>query len=153
MKKNIHEKQFLKCESDSCIEDTSKDDSLKIVKPDIVFFGEQMPENFIKSYRKDFSQCDCLIVMGTSLQVMPFGMLHTFVDEECPRLLINREAVSDWELYETDSDKLNPRDVMYKGDCHEGCLKIADELGFKEELLDLIEKHKKRFQELEENNN
>lgn len=39
------------------------------VKPAIVFFGEDMPKRFKKLSIEDFSKCDLLIVMGTSLQV------------------------------------------------------------------------------------
>lgn len=37
LKENIHEKEFLKCESEEC-EKRNVRDELKIVKPDIVFF-------------------------------------------------------------------------------------------------------------------
>lgn len=39
-----------------------------VVKPDIVFFGEELPRHFFK-YLKDFPLADLLIVMGTSLEV------------------------------------------------------------------------------------
>lgn len=40
-----------------------------IVKPDIVFFGENLPERFHVLPNSDFKQCDLLIIMGTSLTV------------------------------------------------------------------------------------
>lgn len=40
-----------------------------IVKPDIVFFGENLPERFHVLPHRDFKQCDLLIIMGTSLTV------------------------------------------------------------------------------------
>ena len=40
-----------------------------IVKPDIVFFGEDLPHKFYALRYADLSQCDLLIVMGTSLEV------------------------------------------------------------------------------------
>ena len=39
-----------------------------LVKPDITFFGERLPERFFACLR-DFDRCDLLIVMGTSLTV------------------------------------------------------------------------------------
>jgi len=63
----------------------------ELVKPDIVFFGEELPDRFNRGIRKDFPECDLLIVMGTSLVVAPFCSCITFVDDQCPRLLINRE--------------------------------------------------------------
>ncbi|XP_034654525.1 NAD-dependent protein deacetylase Sirt2-like [Drosophila subobscura] len=65
----------------------------KIVKPDIVFFGEDLPEKFHKSLDGDFKECDLLIIMGTSLEVHPFAALAQYPGPRCLRLLINRDAV------------------------------------------------------------
>lgn len=40
-----------------------------LVKPDIVFFGEQLPARFFDLAEPDFAQCDLLIILGTSLKV------------------------------------------------------------------------------------
>lgn len=40
-----------------------------LVKPDIVFFGQDLPLRFYSLNKRDFSQCDLLLVMGTSLEV------------------------------------------------------------------------------------
>lgn len=39
-----------------------------VIKPDIVFFGEELPQHFFL-YLTDFPMADLLIVMGTSLEV------------------------------------------------------------------------------------
>ena len=39
------------------------------MKPDIVFFGEDLPRQFY-SYMKDMLQTDLVLVMGTSLEVI-----------------------------------------------------------------------------------
>ena len=59
-----------------------------VVKPCIVFFGEDLPERFKTLYEEDFSQCDLLVVMGTSLQVQPFAGLVYRVPQTTPRLLV-----------------------------------------------------------------
>ena len=46
-----------------------------LVKPDIVFFGESLPEAFFRHAEQDFPEADLLIVMGTSLVVNPFASL------------------------------------------------------------------------------
>lgn len=46
-----------------------------LVKPDIVFFGESLPEHFFRRATADFPAADLLIVMGTSLVVNPFASL------------------------------------------------------------------------------
>jgi len=85
---------------------------LKLVKPDITFFGEDLPPDFYSNYKNDFEKCDLLIVMGTSLQVEPFSHLHSIVNENCPRILINRELVGDF--LDTINDNSNIRDVFIK---------------------------------------
>uniref|UniRef100_A0A1I7XAE0 Deacetylase sirtuin-type domain-containing protein n=1 Tax=Heterorhabditis bacteriophora TaxID=37862 RepID=A0A1I7XAE0_HETBA len=48
-----------------------------VVKPDIVFFGENLPKRFFQCAISDFPKCDLLIIMGTSLIVQPFaGIVH-----------------------------------------------------------------------------
>lgn len=45
-----------------------------VVKPDIVFFGENLPDKFYDCMT-DFQKCDLLIVLGSSLVVQPFASL------------------------------------------------------------------------------
>lgn len=52
-----------------------------IVKPDIVFFGENLPEKFYVLPHQDFKQCDLLIIMGTSLTVQPFASLVEYTSD------------------------------------------------------------------------
>lgn len=59
---------------------------------DIVFFGEPLPAHFWPSVDADFQQCDLLLVIGTSLTVMPFAGLVRNVGARVPRVLVNREA-------------------------------------------------------------
>ena len=59
------------------------------VKPDIVFFGEDLPRRFKDLLEPDLSKCDLLITMGTSLKVQPFaGLIHR-VQQTTPRLLVS----------------------------------------------------------------
>lgn len=99
-----------------------------LVKPDIVFFGEQLPEEF---HRNKYlpSDADLCIVMGTSLTVQPFASLPNFCSENVPRLLINLEQVG----------TLGSRadDVLCLGACDAGVRKLASALGWLEELEEL----------------
>lgn len=110
-----------------------------IVKPDIVFFGENLPKRFYECVEGDFSRCDLLIIMGSSLVVQPFASLVDRVREECPRLLINREKSGErcgiWSAIGLgagmDFDGAdNSRDVAWLGECDEACLQLADKLGW-----------------------
>ncbi|XP_074133952.1 NAD-dependent protein deacetylase sirtuin-2 isoform X1 [Sminthopsis crassicaudata] len=120
-----------------------------LVKPDIVFFGETLPARFFSSMQSDFQKVDLLIIMGTSLQVQPFASLISKAPLVTPRLLINKEKTGQRDPFlglmgmgggmDFDSDKAY-RDVAWLGDCDEGCLALADLLGWKKELEELVKK-------------
>ncbi|XP_011306222.1 NAD-dependent protein deacetylase Sirt2, partial [Fopius arisanus] len=65
MKEKIIEGPIPKCEE--CLEG--------VVKPDIVFFGEMLPDRFHTLIEHDFVRADLLIIMGSSLVVQPFASL------------------------------------------------------------------------------
>jgi NAD-dependent deacetylase sirtuin 1 len=44
-----------------------------IMKPDIIFFGENLPNEFHDKFEEDRDKIDLLIVMGSSLKVAPVG--------------------------------------------------------------------------------
>jgi NAD-dependent histone deacetylase SIR2 len=96
-----------------------------LVKPDIVFFGEKLPESFFRNEHIP-AMADLIIVMGTSLSVQPFASLPQFASEGVPRVLINKELVGDFGC--------RPDDVVVLGDCDEGVRKLADALGWRDEL-------------------
>jgi NAD-dependent histone deacetylase SIR2 len=96
-----------------------------LVKPEIVFFGEQLPSAFFNN-RELPEEADLCIVMGTSLSVQPFAMLPHICNEDTPRLLINSEQVGGIGS-RTD-------DVLLLGDCDGGVRKLAEALGWLEEL-------------------
>lgn len=118
------------------------------VKPDIVFFGENLPQRFFQCVEKDFRECDLLIILGTSLVVQPFASLVDRVGPSCPRLLINMEKVG----VASRLDQLlgggglrldcpgNYRDVALLGECDQGCRDLARALGWEKQLEDLTMK-------------
>ncbi|MES1902521.1 MAG: NAD-dependent protein deacetylase sirtuin-2 [Paramarteilia canceri] len=65
------------------------DKCLDTVKPDVVLFGEALPDNFAQNLYNDFSKCDLLIICGTSLAVKPFSLLVNQVGKTVPRFMIN----------------------------------------------------------------
>ena len=60
------------------------------MKPDIIFFGESLPAQFLQGIDL-IKQADLLIIMGTSLKVMPFCKLVDLCGEKVKKVLINRE--------------------------------------------------------------
>lgn len=64
-----------------------------IFKPDIVFFGEGLPDDFHDSIEADREKCDLLIVIGSSLKVKPVAMIPNWIPSTVPQILINREPL------------------------------------------------------------
>ncbi|XP_057339864.1 NAD-dependent protein deacetylase sirtuin-2 [Microplitis mediator] len=140
MKKKVNEETIPKCEK--CL--------TGVVKPDIIFFGEMLPQRFYQSIEHDFPKADLLIIMGSSLVVQPFASLIDKVKSTCPRLLINKEKVSVQDrlsrffglshgfVFEPKNSEV-ARDVAWIGDCDKGCKLLADKLGWTEELEKIMQ--------------
>lgn len=116
MKENIQKIEIPHCIAPQCN---------GLVKPDIVFFGESLPVRFFQQMAK-IEEADLVIVMGTSLQVMPFAALPHRAKEETPRVLINREKVGG----------IGSRrdDVLMLENCDAGVRRLAMFLGMLDEL-------------------
>ena len=101
-----------------------------IVKPDITFYGEMLPDRFYELVEKDFRKCDLLIILGTSLTVQPFASLAGMIKKDVKRLMINltKPEEIDW-----DSDK-NFRNVFSRLETDVGTRKLANLLGWEEDL-------------------
>jgi len=99
-----------------------------LVKPKIVFFGEQLPREFFDNIDL-VADADLCIVLGTSLSVHPFASLPQQVPDAAPRLLINMEAVGTLGS--------RPDDVLILKDCDTGVRELAKALGWEQELEEL----------------
>lgn len=97
-----------------------------LVKPDIVFFGETMPQTFMEYIDDDTDACDLLIVMGTSLLVNPVALIPKFVGPHVPRLLINKDLVGDFQGI---AGRRKKNDVFVAGDCDEGVRRLCELAG------------------------
>lgn len=64
-----------------------------IMKPDIVFFGEGLPDTFHEAMTADNSECDLLLVIGSSLKVRPVALIPSSLPANVPQILINREPL------------------------------------------------------------
>ena len=47
----------------------TEEKNIGILKPDIVFFGENLPESYHQAINMDKTKCDLLIVIGSQLKV------------------------------------------------------------------------------------
>ncbi|GAA5874536.1 hypothetical protein JCM3774_004643 [Rhodotorula dairenensis] len=135
IKPQVMRGEVVRCQQQSC---KGRRDAL--IKPEIVFFGEGLPDKFF-SRMKDFSSCDLLIVVGTSLTVGPFNSLMHRVPSSCPRLLINLESVGEIEHagssigFDFEGQSGKPiRDVRKLAKADEAFEELCELLGWADEL-------------------
>lgn len=100
-----------------------------LVKPDIVFFGENLPEKFWRCSNQDMSRAKLVVLcMGTSLQVQPFASLATRNrSPKACRILVNREVPGSFGPQADD-------DLVLLGDCDAWVLRLAEVLGLADEF-------------------
>ncbi|KAG0380387.1 NAD-dependent histone deacetylase sir2 [Mortierella sp. AD032] len=70
--------------------DEDDEDNRALMKPDIVFFGEKLPQVFDRSLIEDRDLVDLLIVIGSSLKVAPVSDIMHQLPNNVPQILINR---------------------------------------------------------------
>ncbi|KAK7099529.1 uncharacterized protein [Littorina saxatilis] len=122
IKDKIFQDKFPRCKRTTCN---------GIVKPDIVFFGEQLPKRFYL-YLKDMLQADLVLIMGTSLEVQPFAGIIDTVRFTVPRLLFNRTAVGPFKKQK------RHKDFVAAGDLLEQVQEFAAMVGWTQDMVDLI---------------
>ncbi|KAM4838629.1 NAD-dependent protein deacetylase sirtuin-1 isoform X2 [Urocitellus parryii] len=91
------------------------DEPLAIMKPEIVFFGENLPEQFHRAMKYDKDEVDLLIVIGSSLKVRPVALIPSSIPHEVPQILINREPLPHLHF---DVELLGDCDVIINELCH-----------------------------------
>jgi NAD-dependent deacetylase sirtuin 2 len=110
-----------------------------IIKPDIVLFGESLPDKFALSLMSDHRKCDCLLVMGTSLSVYPVASIVDAVGDNVPRILFNRERVGPF-LFDHEEGRPFNSFVGHPLTIDDAVKILAEKLGWTEELNEMIEK-------------
>ncbi|TGJ79091.1 hypothetical protein E0Z10_g9672 [Xylaria hypoxylon] len=81
-----------------------------VMKPDITFFGEPLPDEFSKRLVKhDRNLVDLVIVIGTSLKVAPVSEVVPFLPSHIPQIYISRTPVTHINF---DIDLLGDCDVV-----------------------------------------
>lgn len=66
-----------------------------VIKPDITFFGEDLPKRYHQLIGKDTIDCDLVIVVGTSLKVEPVAGIINKVSSSVPKVLLNKDDIPD----------------------------------------------------------
>ena len=95
-----------------------KSADMAIMKPDIVFFGEGLSDEFHNAMTLDKEECDLLLVMGSSLKVRPVALIPSAISPSVPQVLINREPLNHMNF-----------DVELLGDCDIIVQELCNRLG------------------------
>ncbi|KAJ6171072.1 NAD-dependent protein deacetylase h.t1.c1 [Penicillium chermesinum] len=86
-----------------------------VMKPDITFFGEGLPDEFGRRLlNHDRELADLVIVIGTSLKVAPVAEVPGILPRDVPQIYISRTPVSHTEF---DIDLLGDCDVVVSELC------------------------------------
>ncbi|KAF5017156.1 hypothetical protein F66182_10947 [Fusarium sp. NRRL 66182] len=86
-----------------------------VMKPDITFFGEALPDEFSRRLTEnDRDKVDLVIVIGTSLKVTPVSEIVSWLPSHIPQIYVSRQAVNHINF---DIDLLGDCDVVVAEMC------------------------------------
>ncbi len=91
-----------------------------ILKPDIVLFGEPLPEDAIVLAQEEALHCDLMLVAGSSLEVMPAADLPALAVRSGAHLILINLGITPYD---------HLADVIVRGDVAEILPQLADALG------------------------
>jgi NAD-dependent deacetylase len=88
---------FQQIKSDECLEQFLSDGAIPtcpqckaILKPDVILFGEQLPQKAWLEAQREARQCDLMLVAGSSLEVLPVaGLPMQALDRGAHLIIIN----------------------------------------------------------------
>ena len=104
-------------------DDEDEDDNIPepgVMKPDITFFGEQLPDTFFDRFTKDDAKdTDLVIVIGTSLKVAPVSEMPNYLDHKTPHIYISMEPIKHVEF-----------DIQLLGKCDDVVVELCRRAGW-----------------------
>lgn len=117
-------------------EDDSSHPSIGVMKPDITFFGEALPDRFSdRLTNHDKHKVDLVIVIGTSLKVAPVSEVIPYLPPGIPQMYISREAVRHVNF---DIDLLGDCDVVVAELCRRAGWDLQHEMVPRGQVVDVV---------------
>ncbi|GMR47502.1 hypothetical protein PMAYCL1PPCAC_17697, partial [Pristionchus mayeri] len=101
-----------------------------VIKPDIVFFGEDLHADFHTQMAIDKNEADLVVVIGSSLKVRPVSLIPFAVSPDVPQILINREPIPHYTS-----------DIELLGNCDDILREMAIQMGEEEFVKNYDETH------------
>ncbi|KAI6249573.1 NAD-dependent protein deacetylase hst1 [Erysiphe necator] len=120
--------------------DTSSDEDNEIpkagvMKPDITFFGEALPDRFsARLTNHDRHLVDLVIVIGTSLKVAPVSEVVPYLPAQIPQIFISRTPVSHVNF---DVDLLGDCDIVVAELCKRAGWDLNHEMVQKDQKIEV----------------
>lgn len=107
-----------------------------IMKPDITFFGEALPDEFSsRLVDHDRDKTDLVVVIGTSLKVAPVSELVPFLYPHIPQIYISRTPVNHHNF---DIDLLGDCDVVVAELCRRAGWDLRHEMVPEDQVIDVV---------------
>ena len=103
-------------------------------KPNVVFYGENLPERFYKKLEES-KDVDLIIIMGTSLKVQPFASIPYLTNPKADIVVFNMEKVGEY-LY----DRLYNHSLFIQGKTDESVVKLLKDLNLLDEFKEFMKK-------------
>lgn len=124
LKEYIQKEEIWYCEDNACHGP---------IKPKIVLYGEDLPDEFytFKDNLKDFDIC---IIMGTSLKVFPFSSIPYNLSQDCFKMVINLDKVGSFNYSNVSNNEL-----FLEGKTDEILLKLLKDIELEKEYFEYKE--------------
>lgn len=91
---NLKKVVCLKCHNHEKIENVNMAEAIPlctkcngVLKPDVIFFGEQIPEEPSKNSFAEANKADCFIIIGTTGEVVPANMIPRIAKENRAKII------------------------------------------------------------------
>jgi NAD-dependent histone deacetylase SIR2 len=118
-----------------------------IMKPDIIFFGEALPDEFrTRLMKHDKDLVDLVIVIGTSLKVAPVSDVIPYLSMDIPQIYINLNPVTHFQF---DIELLGSCDVVIAELCRRAGWNLQHDMIPEDQTVDIVTEevsaHRHRF--------
>ena len=65
-----------------------------VVRPNILFFGENIPEKYNQQVTQDITKCDCFILLGSNFfRLAMFDAIINLIPDSVPRIIVDEKSV------------------------------------------------------------
>ncbi|KAK4190785.1 DHS-like NAD/FAD-binding domain-containing protein [Podospora australis] len=121
--------------SDSEFDHVPANSAIGVMKPDITFFGEPLPDEFSRRLTQhDKDLVDLVIVIGTSLKVAPVSEVVPYLPSNIPQICISRDPITHINF---DIDLLGDCDIVVAELCRRAGWNLDHEMIPKGQVVDV----------------